>query len=103
MQALGPELTFAATGYRRWGWGTMAVAGIAAGGVALPWNWLRLGYFALDPGIMAGLFITRVVAGAPAGLAAKAIGAPGAGTGSPHYLAPRPGRGAGRCPPPARA
>src|SRR5439155_423200 len=40
MQALGPELTFAATGYRRWGWGTMAVAGAAAGIIALPWNWL---------------------------------------------------------------
>ena len=87
MQALGPELTFAATGYRRWGWGTMAVAGIAAGVVALPWNWLRLGYFALDPGIMAGLFITRVVAGALAGLAAKAIGDLVAATGSLNYFA----------------
>lgn len=87
MQALGPELTFAATGYQRWGWGTMAVAGIAAGVVALPWNWLRLGYFALDPGIILGLFITRVIAGALAGIAAKAIGDLVAATGSLNYFA----------------
>jgi energy-coupling factor transport system substrate-specific component len=87
MQALGPELTFAATGYRRWGWGTMAIAGVAAGLVALPWNWLRLGYFALDPGVMAGLFITRVVAGGLAGIAAKAIGDLVAATGSLNYFA----------------
>jgi energy-coupling factor transport system substrate-specific component len=87
MQALGPELTFAATGYRRWGWGTMIVAGIAAGVVALPWNWLRLGYFALDPTVMAGLFVTRVVAGGLAGIAAKAIGDLVAATGSLNYFA----------------
>ena len=87
MQALGPELTFAATGYRRWSWGTMAVAGAAAGIIALPWNWLRLGYFALDPGVMLGLFITRVVAGTLAGLAAKAIGDLVAATGSLNYFA----------------
>jgi energy-coupling factor transport system substrate-specific component len=87
MQALGPELTFAATGYRRWGWGTMAIAGVAAGVVALPWNWLRLGYFALDPGVMAGLFVTRVVAGGLAGIAAKAIGDLVAATGSLNYFA----------------
>ena len=87
MQALGPELTFAATGYRRWGWGTMIVAGVAAGVVALPWNWLRLGYFALDPTVMAGLFVTRVVAGGLAGIAAKAIGDLVAATGSLNYFA----------------
>ena len=87
MQALGPELTFAATGYRRWGWGTMAIAGAAAGIVALPWNWLRLGYFALDPGLMAGLFVTRIVAGVIAGLLAKLIGDLIAATGSLNYFA----------------
>ena len=55
MQALGAEITFAATGYRRWGWGTMIVAGVAAALVALPWNWLRLWYFALDPALLLGL------------------------------------------------
>ena len=87
MQALGPELTFAATGYRRWGWGTMAIAGAAAGIVALPWNWLRLGYFALDPGLMAGLFVTRIIAGILAGLLAKLIGDLVAATGSLNYFA----------------
>jgi energy-coupling factor transport system substrate-specific component len=87
MQALGPELVFAATGYRRWGWGTMIAAGVAAGVVALPWNWLRLGYFALDPTVMAGLLVIRVVAGGLAGIAAKAIGDLVAATGSLNYFA----------------
>ncbi len=34
MQALGPEVVFAATGYRRWGWATMIAAGVAAGLIA---------------------------------------------------------------------
>src|SRR5207249_2707250 len=76
-----------------WAWlgpylGIEAVlAGVAAGVVALPWNWLRLGYFALDPGVMAGLFITRVIAGGLAGLGAKAIGDLVAATGSLNYFA----------------
>src|SRR5207253_9570959 len=89
MQALGPEFTFAATGYRRWGWGTMAVAGAAAGIVALPWNWLRLGYFALDPGVMLGPLVTRAIASGLVGHRAKAIGYSVRATGSLNYFALR--------------
>ena len=74
MEALGAELVFAATGYRRWGWSTMLIAGVAAALVAIPWNWFRLGYFALDPTLLVGLIGVRVVAGALAGGAAKVLG-----------------------------
>jgi energy-coupling factor transport system substrate-specific component len=74
MQALGPELVFAATGYRHWGWRTMLLAGLAAGLVALPWNWFRLGYFALPPALLLGLLATRLVGGALAGALAKLLG-----------------------------
>lgn len=73
MQALGAELVFAATGYRGWGWRTMAAAGIAAALIALPWNWLRLGYFALDPALLLVLLGVRTASGAAAGLVGKAV------------------------------
>jgi len=87
MQALGPEITFAATGYRRWGWGTMLVAGVAAALVALPWNWLRLGYFALDPGFIVALLVVRVLSGGISGVIAKVLGDLIAATGSLNYFA----------------
>ncbi len=87
MQALGPELVFAATGYRRWGWGTMLAAGAAAGLLALPWNWFRLGYFALPPGLLLGLLAVRLLGGAVAGAIAKLLGDLLAGTGALNYYA----------------
>ena len=82
MEALGAELVFAATGYRSWGWRTMLIAGVAAAVVALPWNWFRLGYFALDPTLLIALLGVRVVAGGLAGTAAKLLGDAIAATGS---------------------
>jgi len=82
MEALGAELVFAVTGYKRWGWGTMIIAGIAAAIVAIPWNWFRLGYFALDPTLLIALLGVRVIAGAAAGVAAKLLGDAIAATGS---------------------
>jgi energy-coupling factor transport system permease protein len=82
MEALGAELVFAITGYKRWGWGTMIIAGIAAAIVAIPWNWFRLGYFALDPALLIALLGVRVIAGAAAGAAAKLLGDAIAATGS---------------------
>jgi energy-coupling factor transport system substrate-specific component len=75
MQGLGAELVFAATRYRRWGLPTMLLAGAVAALVALPWNWYRLGYFALDPGFQALLVVVRLVGGALwGGLVSKALG-----------------------------
>ena len=82
MEALGAELVFAVTGYKRWGWGTMVIAGVAAAIVAIPWNWFRLGYFALDPTLLIALLGVRVIAGAAAGTAAKLLGDAIAATGS---------------------
>ncbi len=86
MQALGPELVFASTGYRRWGWATMALAGAAAGLVALPWNWFRLGYFALDPTFLLVLLAVRIAGGVAAGLLAKLLGDLLAATGGLTYF-----------------
>ena len=85
MQALGPELVFAATGYRHWGWRTMLIAGAAAGLVALPWNWFRLGYFALPPALLLGLLLVRLFGGALAGLIAKLLGDALARAGALNY------------------
>ncbi|HEX9496696.1 MAG TPA: ECF transporter S component [Candidatus Limnocylindria bacterium] len=82
MEALGAELVFAATGYRSWGWRTMLIAGVAAALVALPWNWFRLGYFALDPMLLIALLGVRAVSGGLAGAAAKLLGDAIAATGS---------------------
>lgn len=82
MEALGAELVFAVTGYRRYGWRTMIIAGVASALVAIPWNWFRLGYFALDPLLLVALLGVRVVAGGLAGTAAKLLGDSIAATGS---------------------
>ena len=87
MQAIGPEVTFAATGYKSWGWRTMIAAGVAAGLFALPWNWFRLGYFALDPAFLIALLGVRILSGGIAGAAAKVLGDLIAATGSLNYFA----------------
>jgi energy-coupling factor transport system substrate-specific component len=86
MQALGPELVFAATGYRRWDWSVMLLAGVAAALVALPWNWFRLGYFALQPGLQVALVIARIAGGALSGALAKVVGDLLASTGALSYF-----------------
>ncbi|MBI3521483.1 MAG: ECF transporter S component [Chloroflexi bacterium] len=87
MEALGAELVFASTGYKRWGWKTMLIAGAASALVALPWNWFRLGYFALNPGLLIALLAIRLIGGALAGGGAKFLGDLIAATGSLNYFA----------------
>jgi energy-coupling factor transport system permease protein len=74
MQGLGAELVFAATRYRSWSTTTVMTAGAVAALVALPWNWYRLGYFALEPGLLTLLVIVRIASGALlGGLLPKAL------------------------------
>src|SRR5262249_26058784 len=86
MEALGAELIFAATGYKRWNLMWMVGAGVAAALVALPWNWFRLGYFALGPGLLVALLAIRIFAGAIAGVSAKGVGDLLVKTGALNYF-----------------
>lgn len=64
MQGLGAELVFGAREWRDYRLGTVLLAGAMAGVVAIPWNWMRLGYFELTPGFLVVLFLVRVLSGA---------------------------------------
>lgn len=81
MQSIGAEAAFALGGYRRWGMVTMVVAGVAAGLASLPYSWWDYGYLSLDPGLLAVMFVTRIVGVAIAGGAAKLLGDALAATG----------------------
>jgi len=75
MQGLGAELVFAARRYRDYSLLTMVLAGAIGMLVALPWNWYRLGYFQLNPGLMVVLLVVRLLSGAIiSGGGAKVIG-----------------------------
>ena len=63
MQGLGAELVFGARRYRSWSTTTVLVAGGVAALVALPWNWYRLGYFALDTRLLVVLVVVRIASG----------------------------------------
>ncbi|MGH2377325.1 MAG: ECF transporter S component [Candidatus Limnocylindria bacterium] len=86
MQAIGAEMVFAATGYRRWDRATMATAGAVTALVALPWNWFRLGYFTLDPALLVVLVVIRLASGVLAGIGAKVLADLVAATGSLNYF-----------------
>jgi energy-coupling factor transport system substrate-specific component len=75
MQGLGAELVFGARGWKDYSLPTTMLAGAAAMLVALPWNWFRLSYFQLNPGLLVVLLIVRLLSGAiVAGLLAKLAG-----------------------------
>lgn len=64
MQGLGAELVFGARRWRDYSLPMVLAAGAVTALVALPWNWFRLGYFALDPGFLVLLAVVRTVSGA---------------------------------------
>jgi energy-coupling factor transport system substrate-specific component len=75
MQGLGAELVFGVRGWNDYSLPTMMLAGAVAMLVALPWNWFRLGYFQLNPGLLVVLLIVRLLSGAIiSGLAGKLLG-----------------------------
>lgn len=86
MQAVGCELVFALTRYRSWGWTTLLIAGVVTAIVAIPWNWFRLGYFGLEPAVIVGILVVRIISGGLAGAAAKVIGDLLARTGALNFF-----------------
>ena len=75
MQGLGAELVFGARGWKDYSLPTMLLAGAVGMLVALPWNWFRLGYFQLNPGLLVVLLVVRLLSGAiVSGLVSKLIG-----------------------------
>jgi energy-coupling factor transport system substrate-specific component len=75
MQGLGAELVFGARRWKDYSLPTMMLAGAVAMLVALPWNWFRLGYFQLNPGLLVVLLIVRLLSGAIiSGLGGKLLG-----------------------------
>ncbi len=82
VQGIGAELVFGIRRWRDYSLVTVVLAGAIAAVVAIPWNWFRLGYFALDPTFLLVLFIVRVLSGALlAGVFPKLLGDALAATG----------------------
>ncbi len=75
VEGLGAELIFGLRGWRDYSLPLVLAAGAVAALVALPWNWYRLGYFALNPGFLVILVVVRLLSGIIlSGLLPKLIG-----------------------------
>ena len=72
VQGLGAEAAFAATGYKRYSWWVLCLAGIGSAVFSFAYGFLVSGYSALDPSFLALMFSLRVISGAIiAGLGGK--------------------------------
>lgn len=72
VQGLGAEAAFAATGYKRYDWWVLCLAGIGSAVFSFAYGFLVSGYAALDPSFLALMFGLRVMSGAViAGLGGK--------------------------------
>jgi len=67
VQGLGAELVFWLTGYRRFGLPVLMAAGMGAAVLSFAYNWLRLGYGSLAPGLLVTMFVARLLSGAVLG------------------------------------
>jgi len=75
MQGLGAEFVFGTRRWRDYSPATVLIAGAVTALVALPWNWYRLGYFALQPGFLLVLVVVRLLSGVLlGGLCPKLLG-----------------------------
>ena len=75
MEGLGAEMVFGARRWRDYSLPTVLIAGAINAAVALPWNWYRLGYYALTPHFLLVLFVVRLLSGALlGGLLPKLLG-----------------------------
>lgn len=72
VQGLGAEAAFAATGYKRYDWWVLVLAGVGAAVFSFAYGFLVSGYAALSPTLLALMFGLRVMSGAIiAGLGGK--------------------------------
>lgn len=72
VQGLGAEAAFAATGYKRYDWWVLCLAGIGAAVFSFIYGFFVSGYAALDPSLLVWMFTLRVISGAViAGLGGK--------------------------------
>lgn len=72
VQGLGAEAAFAATGYKRYDWWVLCLAGVGAAVFSFAYGFFVSGYLALDPSLLVLMFTLRVMSGAIiAGLGGK--------------------------------
>jgi len=72
VQGLGAEAVFAATGYKRYNWWVLCLAGVGSAVFSFAYGFLVSGYAALDPSLLVLMFTLRVISGAViAGLGGK--------------------------------
>lgn len=72
VQGLGAEAAFAATGYKRYDWWVLCLAGIGSAVFSFAYGFFVSGYAALDPSLLLWMFTLRVISGAViAGLGGK--------------------------------
>ncbi|EPD49425.1 ECF transporter S component [Paenisporosarcina sp. FSL H8-0542] len=74
VQGLGAEAAFAATGYKRYDWWVLCLAGIGSAVFSFAYGFFVSGYAALDPSLLLLMFTLRVMSGAIiAGLGGKYV------------------------------
>lgn len=74
IQGLGAEAAFAATGYKRYDWWVLCLAGIGSAVFSFAYGFFVSGYGALDPSLLVLMFTLRVMSGAViAGLGGKYV------------------------------
>lgn len=74
VQGLGAEAAFAATGYKRYDWWVLCLAGIGSAVFSFAYGFFVSGYAALDPSLLILMFTLRVMSGAIiAGLGGKYV------------------------------
>ncbi|MGE6489700.1 ECF transporter S component [Paenisporosarcina sp. NPDC076898] len=74
IQGLGAEAAFAATGYKRYDWWVLCLAGIGSAVFSFAYGFFVSGYAALDPSLLVLMFTLRVMSGAIiAGLGGKYV------------------------------
>lgn len=67
VQGAGAEVAFAATRWRNYSLPVMMLAGVGAAIFSFAYTWIRFDYGALQPGLLAAMFVLRCLSGAVLG------------------------------------